>query len=118
LDAGAAGLDSFFPRASIFESHLSDGGAGAGGSGGSIDVFGRLRIMSPRKSDIQSASPIPGGGAASAGFDSPGCTGFRRAPQYLHASAFAGFGLPHIGQRKSAIMSAPGRTTRRAIYRS
>jgi hypothetical protein len=121
LDAGAAGWDSFSPRASILDSQLSEGGAGAGGSGGSIDVFGRLRIMSPRRSDIQSASSGPGLEAGAAGFDPPDCTGVRRAPQYLHASALAGFGLPHIGQRKSAIMSAPGRTarrTRRATYRS
>jgi hypothetical protein len=107
LEEGAAGLDTFSSRVLIFESQVSEG-VGAGGSGGSMEVFGRLRIMSPRKSDIQSVASVPDGGAAAEGLDSPGCTGFKRAPQYLQASASCGFGFPHIGQRRSAITSAPG----------
>jgi hypothetical protein len=73
-------------------------GSGRGGSGGSIEVFGRLRIMSPRRSAIHSVSPasgVGGGGGA--------VTGFSRAPQSTQVTAPAGFFFPHIGQRWSAM---------------
>jgi hypothetical protein len=62
-----------------------------------MEVLGRLRIMSPRRSDIQS-SPLPLSGVGVDGW-LPTESGFSLAPQLEQASAWGGLSFPHIGQR-------------------
>jgi hypothetical protein len=71
----------------------SPDGSGRGGSGGSIEVFGRLRIMSPRRSSIHPAPPSAGG------VDGEEPSGFSLAPQETQVSASVRLRFPHIGQR-------------------